>query len=75
MDMRAPVALITPTGISPPTSAECIKDYLDRCYAKLPFALKSVTAHQRLADRDMTFADTLLREFSIEAASAKRRVR
>src|ERR1051325_1053247 len=75
VSMRAPVSLVTPTVKSTPASEERVKRYLNRCYKKLPFALRSADAHKQLADRAKTFGETMLKEFSDEPAVFKRRLR
>jgi len=74
VNMRAPVSLVTPTVRSTPASEARIKRFLERCYKKLPFALPTAEAQKQLADRAKNFADTLLKKFSDEPTSAKRRL-
>jgi hypothetical protein len=72
--MNAPVSIFTPTIQKPPATAERTKKFLDNCYAKLPFALPTVTAQKQLADRAKNFADDLLNEVANAPVTAKRRI-
>jgi hypothetical protein len=57
--MRKPVAIVTPTVNRPPSSPEMITDYLDSCYAKWPFAIRSSEAATRIKEREATFLASL----------------
>ena len=72
--MRAPVSLLTPTVNKMPSSAERTKGFLDRCYAKLPFALDGAKAHQQVSDRAKTFADSLMKEAAEDTKPKRRRI-
>ncbi len=73
--MNAPVSLFTPTVKKPPATAERTKEFLDRCYEKLPFALPQAKAEKQLADRAANFSDDLLREAVDEPVAVKRKAK
>jgi hypothetical protein len=73
--MNAPVSIRTPTVSQLPTSAAMVKEYLDLCYEKLPFALPRAKALKQLADRTESLADKLLRESEGAPSTTKRRIR
>lgn len=57
-----------------PTSPEMAKHYLDRCYEKLPFALRSERAKAQIVERAEGFADELFREAAQEPVKMKRKI-
>ena len=73
--MNAPVSLVTPDVKKMPSSPERTKRFLDRCYAKLPFALPSATAKKQVEQRAEKFAEELFRETAQEPISTKRKVK
>jgi hypothetical protein len=73
--MSAPASLHTPTIHKMPESAERTKQYLDRCYEKLPFALPNAQAQKQIAERTDNFADSLFKEKNDEPVKTKRRIR
>jgi adenosyl cobinamide kinase/adenosyl cobinamide phosphate guanylyltransferase len=72
--MSAPVSLRTPTIQNIPSLPERTKRYLERCYAKLPFAMPGHTAHEQVLNRAEQFGNDLLKEAATEPASAKRKL-
>jgi len=58
-----------------PSSPERTKQFRDRCYEKLPFALPSEKAQRKIADREGKFADELFKEGAAEPISVKRKLR
>ncbi|HKW29859.1 MAG TPA: hypothetical protein VJT54_11015, partial [Verrucomicrobiae bacterium] len=50
--MSAPVSIVTPEVHKMPASAERTKKFLERHYAKLPFALSGDQARKEIADRE-----------------------
>jgi hypothetical protein len=73
--MNAPVSIYTPDVGKKPGNERKTREFLERCYGKLPFALPSVEAQKQIADRADTFVETVLRESADEPATAKRRIR
>jgi hypothetical protein len=73
--MSAPVSILTPEVSKRPGNAKRAKEFLERCYAKLPFALARADAQKKIADRAETFAEKLFSEAADEPATAKRRIR
>jgi len=73
--MNAPVSLFTPNIDKVPSSKERTQGFLDRCYAKLPFALRSVDARKVLAERELNFADELMTEVGDKNTPVKRRIK
>lgn len=73
--MSAPVSIYTPTIHPMPVSDERTTAYLDRCYEKLPFALRRAAAQKQLVDRADSFAAKLLGDLAMEPEVAKRRIR
>ncbi len=66
-----PVSLHTPTVGKLPDSAQRTKEYLDRCYAKFPFALPGAQAQKQIADREAKFAQPA----TAEKVATKRKIR
>jgi hypothetical protein len=73
--MSAPVSIVTPEVLKMPSSDERTKRFLDRHYAKLPFALTHSQAEKQISERAAKFADELFKEVESEATTAKRRIR
>jgi hypothetical protein len=73
--INAPVSIFTPVVERKPGSEKRTKDFLAKCYAKLPFAVPAETAKAKVLRRGETFAKTLLEESADEPRTAKRRVR
>lgn len=73
--MNAPVSLFTPNIESVPSSSERTLAYLDRCYTKLPFALRSADAKKNLIEREKVFADDLRSEVGDNSTPVKRRIK
>jgi Type IV secretion-system coupling protein DNA-binding domain/TraM recognition site of TraD and TraG len=72
--MNAPVSLVTPDVEKMPSSPERTKNFLDRCYKKLPFALPSEKARKQVVERAENFAEELFRETAHEPVKTKRRI-
>jgi hypothetical protein len=72
--MSVPVSLYTPTVHKMPSSKQIIKEYLDRCYEKLPFALPHASAEKQLAEKEAAFSEGVLRRVVDEPASVKRKL-
>lgn len=73
--MNAPVAIVTPEVKRVPSSPARTKEFLDRQYQNLPFALSGEQALKQIADRAENFADELFKEAAQEPTKIKRRVR
>jgi hypothetical protein len=73
--IRAPVSIFTPEVRKSSGSAEQTKDFLEKCYAKLPFALRSAEAERQICERADSLAKSLFKETADEPKTAKRRVR
>jgi hypothetical protein len=73
--MSAPVSIVTPEVQKMPSTAERIKQFLDRAYAKLPFALSSSQAQKQIVDRAKNFPEELFKEMSQEPTAVKRRIK
>jgi hypothetical protein len=72
--MRAPVSIYTPEVRKRPGGEKRAKKFLEKCYAKLPFALASADAQKQIRERAESFAETLFKEAADEPKTAKRRV-
>jgi hypothetical protein len=72
--MNAPVSLVTPDVEKMPSSPERTKNFLDRCYEKLPFALPSEKARKQVVERAENFADKIFREATDNVPTTKRRL-
>jgi hypothetical protein len=73
--MNAPVSLFTPEVSKKPGNEKRTKAFLEKCYAKLPFALPNEQAQKQISDRAATFAEILFKETADEPKTAKRRIR
>jgi hypothetical protein len=73
--MSAPVSIITPEITKIPSSAERTKRFLDRHYAKLPFALTREIAQKQIDERAAKFAEELFKETTPEPTTTKRKIR
>jgi hypothetical protein len=73
--MNAPVSIFTPEVEKKPGSEKRTRAFLEKCYAKLPFARPIAQAQKLIADRAATFAETLFTETADEPPTAKRRIR
>jgi len=73
--MSAPVSLHTPTLTRLPSSKARMATYLNRLYARLPFALNGTVAREMIANRADTFAEETLQSTAKEPATTKRRIR
>lgn len=73
--MNAPVSIHTPTIHKVPGSEERTKEFLDQCFAKLPFALQSSIVQKKLAEREASFTDNLFRAETGGPDTAKRRIK
>jgi len=73
--MSAPVSIVTPEVERMPSTPERVKQFLDRQYAKLPFALSGSQAYKQITDRAEKFGAELFREASQEPVTVKRRIR
>ena len=72
---KTPISVVTPV-IRPVSGSEARRQrFLEACYAKLPFALRSVDAQKLLDDRKATLTQMLLKESADEIKSTKRRIR
>lgn len=71
----APVSIFTPEVSKRPGNHERTKQFLERCYKKLPFALPAADAQKQIHDRAETFAEELFKETADEPLTAKRRIR
>ena len=72
--MSAPVSIATPEILKMPATKERVKKYLDRCYAKLPFALPAAAAEKLTVERGEKFAEELFKETAQEPRVTKRKV-
>lgn len=72
--MRAPVALRTPDVSKMPGRPERMTKYLISCYSKLPFAIQGPEAQKRLTERAEALSNKLIKEFSLEPTSARRKL-
>lgn len=73
--MSVPASIQTPTVHKMPKNEKRTKDYLERCYHKLPFALSSTKAHEQLEARSEMLADTLIKDVAGKSVVAKRKIR
>ena len=73
--MSAPVSLATPEVLKMPSTPERRKEFLERHYGKLPFALPAAEAQKQVTDRANTFVDDLFKELAQEPVAIKRRIR
>ena len=73
--MSAPVSLVTPEVLKMPSTPDRRKQFLDRQYAKLPFALPTGEAQKQITDRAETFVEDLFKELSQEPVTIKRKIR
>ena len=73
--MNAPVSIHTPTVAKIPASEERTRRYLDRCYEKLPFALRSAEADKLLKERQEKIIKGLLQDDSTEPIATRRKIR
>lgn len=73
--MNAPVSLYTPTIRKVPSSEKRLSAYLDKCYAKLPFALLQAEAQKQIADKAETFTNAFLKEPGDDILPTKRKIR
>jgi hypothetical protein len=73
--MNAPVSIYTPEVKERPGNKKLTKDFLEKCYTKLSFALTNTEAQKQISERAKTFAETLFKEAVNEPATAKRRIR
>ena len=71
--MSAPVSIVTPEVHQMPSTPERKKRFLDRCYAKLPFALPSSQAHKVVVDREQQMSAGLLMDAN-EPVTIKRKI-
>jgi hypothetical protein len=71
--MSAPVSIVTPEVYPMPTTPERKKRFLDRHYAKLPFAQLSAAAHKVISDREQQFSAGLLLDTG-EPTTTKREI-
>ena len=72
--MSAPVSLYTPEVRQFPGSAERTKSYISSLCSKLPFALPSAKAKIEIEHRAKELPGEILKAFSDEAATAKRKI-
>jgi hypothetical protein len=72
--MSAPVSIVTPTVAKMPGSPERTKQYLDRCYSKLPFALHGAEALKLVRERTESFAREFLKAANAEVQNNRRRL-
>jgi len=70
--MRAPAVVVTPTIKKLPGDLKFAKQYLTRCYRKIPFAMPFARAQQQLAEQERYFKELFLKEMSAEPTTAKR---
>jgi hypothetical protein len=73
--MSAPVSVVTPEVVKMPSSPERTKRFLDRHYAKLPFAIPYEKAQKQVADRAEKFGEELFMEATQEPKMNKRKIR
>ena len=73
--MKAPVAIVTPTVISPPTNRKWIERYSKRVLDKLPFALPKAEAMKRLQAREDALEQLVLGYEGQEPTTVRRRLR
>jgi hypothetical protein len=59
---RAPAAFVTPTVHKMPSSKEMVREFLQRCYEKLPYALPSSQALKQIKDREQQFVEGVFQE-------------
>jgi len=62
MDMRAPVSIFTPTVSETYISPERVERYQQKLFERLPFALRTIEAVQRLTTRDRELPQRVLDE-------------
>jgi hypothetical protein len=75
VEMNVPVSLKTPDVAAVPSSIERTQRFLDRAYAKLPFALAGAKARDALTERAKNFGESLFQAYIEEEAPVKRKVR
>lgn len=75
VEMKAPVSLRVPDVSKVPNSPERTKAFLDRAYAKLPFALPGSKAQLELTDRAKQLAGSIATQVSEDEGTGKRRIR
>ncbi len=73
--MRAPAAIQTPDVMKRPGSPERTKRFLEKCYAKWPFALSLLDVQDRISERAAKFAQLINYELVDDSTTAKRRIR
>ena len=73
--MNAPVSIFTPPIKEQPGDEEITRDFLDKCYAKWPFALTKAAAKDKIADRMAKFSETVIGEALDEPKEVRRRIR
>jgi hypothetical protein len=72
--MNAPVSIFTPEVSKKPGSEKRTKQFLEKCYKKLPFALLATEAKKQIVKNAEAFAEVLLSETADEPATAKRKL-
>ena len=75
VSMNRPVSIVTPTVDSVPGSEERTKRYLEKLYAKIPFAVRGEVVRKELKERERYFKEDFLKEASAEPDTAARRVK
>lgn len=74
--MRAPVSIVTPLVQKKPAKKEMTKEFLNRKYEKLPFALRSLEALRQIVEREQKIAGGYASApAKDEPIPAKRRIR
>ena len=73
--MSAPVSILTPEVEKKPGSAKRTKAFLEKCYAKLPFARTSDEVKKSMSERSSNFVENLFREVMDEPKTAKRKIK
>jgi hypothetical protein len=73
--MNAPVSIHTPEVSKKPGNESRTKQFLEKCYKKLPFALPAVEAQRQITENSEKFAKKLFNETADEPVTAKRRIR
>jgi hypothetical protein len=71
---KGPAVVQTPTIKSPPGSEVRTKEYLARCYARLPYAVRSALAKKQLENRAATVVEEITKKKPGEPSSSGRRV-
>lgn len=73
--MSAPLSIYTPTINKPPTTPVRLKNYIEACYAKLPYALTNAKAQQQLSEQEQNFPNQMLNESADEPTTSRRQMK